>query len=327
MKKKSNFQQILMISILIIIVIIGILIKVNIDNGYLYTGKDVLLYENLNINNDELNIFYLNVGQGDATFITMNGCNMLIDSGNDQDGYYIVQFLKAQNIKKIDYFVLTHFDEDHIGGAYKVLEELEIGILYMPGNSNQTKTYENLMDTIKKKNINVDTTIKATRDIKYSLGNAEWMVLNINDGADFNASSIVIEMNYGISSYLFMGDAPTKIENKIEYSKVDVLKVAHHGSKSSTSQEFLDKISPKYAIISVGKDNLYGLPDEEITNRLTNNNIEVYRTDKQGTIWITSDGKEINIKCLDYNMDGTGRKQAIIFERKYLYAFFFYYMI
>ena len=113
---------------------------------------------------------------------------MLIDSGNEQDGYYIVQFLKTQNIKKIDYFILTHFDEDHIGGAYKILEELEIGILYMPANSNQTKTYEKLMSAIEKNNINKNTSLKATKDIKYSLGNANWKVLNINDGYDLNDS-------------------------------------------------------------------------------------------------------------------------------------------
>ena len=297
MDKKKVASQILIFLIFFAIIIIAIVIQ----NNNIHTETNSLEYANLNINQDELNIFYLNVGQGDSTLITINGCNMLIDSGNDQDGYYIVQFLKAQNIKKIDYFILTHFDEDHIGGAYKVLEELEIGIVYMPGNSNQTKTYENLMSTIKKNDINVDTTIKATRDIKYSLGNAEWMILNINNGSDFNASSIVVEMNYGMTSYLFMGDAPTKIENKIEYGKADVLKVAHHGSKSSTSHEFLNKIKPKYAIISVGAGNSYGLPDEEIIDRLTNNNTEVYRTDKQGTIWITSDGSIIHIKCLEYN--------------------------
>ena len=189
---------------------------------------------------------------------------MLIDSGNEQDGYYIVQFLKAQNIKKIDYFILTHFDEDHIGGAYKILEELEIGILYMPANSNQTKTYEKLMSAIEKNNINKNTSLKATKDIKYSLGNANWEVLNINDGYDLNDSSIVIELDYKNTKYLFMGDATTKIENQIEWDDVDVLKVAHHGSDSSTSQRFLEQITPQYAIISVGKDNGYNLPSQEI---------------------------------------------------------------
>ena len=314
---KKNNKTIIIILVFFIIILALILLRNNINN-------DNKLYTNLNINREDLNIFYLNVGQADSTFITINGCNMLIDSGNEQDGYYIVEFLKAQNVKKIDYFILTHFDEDHIGGAYKILEELEIGVLYMPGNSNKTQTYKKLISTIDEKNINVDTTIKASNDTEYSLGNAKWKVLNINDGNDLNDSSIVTEIDYGKTKYLFMGDATTKIEKQIEWNKVDILKVAHHGSDSSTSQEFLDKISPKYAIISVGNTNAHDFPKAEIIERLKNNDIETYRTDQDGTIWVTSDGTTIKINCIEYNLDGTGRKQAIIFKRKYLYAFFFY---
>ena len=320
MNKKKVVSQILVFLIFFVIIIIAVIIQ----NNNTSTETNSPKYADLNINKDELNIFYLNVGQGDSTFITINGYNMLIDSGNDQDGYYIVEFLKAQNVKKIDYFILTHFDEDHIGGAYKILEELEIGVLYMPGNSNKTQTYKKLISTIDEKNINVDTTIKASNDTEYSLGNAKWKVLNINDGNDLNDSSIVTEIDYGKTKYLFMGDATTKIEKQIEWNKVDILKVAHHGSDSSTSQEFLDKISPKYAIISVRNTNAHDFPKAEIIERLKNNDIETYRTDQDGTIWVTSDGTTIKINCIEYNLDGTGRKQAIIFKRKYLYAFFFY---
>ena len=274
MNNKKITRQILVFLIFFVIIITIVLIQ----NNNIHTETNNSEYANLNINQNNLNIFYLDVGQGDSTLITIDGCNMLIDSGNEQDGYYIVQFLKAQNIKKIDYFILTHFDEDHIGGAYKILEELEIGILYMPANSNQTKIYEKLMSAIEKNNINKNTSLKATKDIKYSLGNANWKVLNINDGYDLNDSSIVIELDYKNTKYLFMGDATTKIENQIEWDDVDVLKVAHHGSDSSTSQRFLEQITRQYA----------------------------------------------NVKCIEYNLDGTGRKQAIIFKRKYLFAFSFY---
>ena len=249
---------------------------------------------------------------------------MLIDSGNDQDGYYIVEFLKAQNVKKIDYFILTHFDEDHIGGAYKILEELEIGVLYMPANSNETKTYAKLISTIEEYNINTNTSLRATKDVNYSLGNANWKVLNINDGNDLNDSSIVIELDYKETKYLFMGDSTTKVEEHVEWDEVNVLKVAHHGSNSSTSQQFLEEIKPKYAVISVGNGNGYDFPSNDVIGRLEHNNIKIYRTDKNGTIWLTSNGTTININCIEYNLDGTGRKQATIFKRKYLYAFFFY---
>lgn len=211
-------------------------------------------YDNLNINKEELNIFYLNVGQADSTLITINGYTMLIDSGNASDGYYIVEFLKAQNIDKIDYFILTHYDEDHIGGAYKILEELEIGILYMPNNFSTTDTYQELLQSIEENNINSDTNLKASNETTYSLGEAYWKVLSSdNEATNINDSSIVIELYYGDINYLFMGDATTKVEKNTDilWDEVTVLKVAHHGSDTSTSQEFLDKINPKYAIISV----------------------------------------------------------------------------
>ena len=321
MNKKKVISQILVFLIFFIIIIIAILIQ----NNNIHTETNSFEYANLNINQEELNIFYLDVGQGDSTFITINGSNMLIDSGNAQDGYYIVQFLKAQNIDKIDYFILTHCDEDHIGGAYKILEELQIGTLYIPNKENDTQTYERLLNAIERNNVNVDKTLKASKETQYAIGNANWKVLSVDAKNNLNDSSIVIELDYGNNKYLFMGDATTRVEETVEWNEVDVLKVAHHGSNSSTSQLFLEKIKPKYAIISVGKDNSHNLPDIDIIERLKNNNIKIYRTDENNTIWLTSDGTEIYINPLKYNLDGTGRKQAIFFERKYRLAFFFNY--
>lgn len=292
---------------------------------FIHTETNSFEYANLNINQEELNIFYLDVGQGDSTFITINGYNMLIDSGNDQDGYYIVKFLKAQNIDKIDYFILTHCDEDHIGGAYKILDEIQVGTLYMPNKENDTQTYERLLNAIERNNVNVDKNLKASKETQYAIGNANWKVLSVDAKNNLNDSSIVIELDYENTKYLFMGDATTRVEEMVEWNEVDVLKVAHHGSNSSTSQLFLEKIKPKYAIISVGRDNSHNLPDIDIIERLKNNNIKIYRTDENNTIWLTSDGTEIYINPLKYNLDGTGRKQAIFFERKYRLAFFFNY--
>ena len=318
MNKKKVASQILVFLIFFAIIIIAIVIQ----NNNIHTETNSLKYANLNINQNELNIFYLDVGQGDSTFITINGCNMLIDSGNDKDGYYIVQFLKAQNIDKIDYFILTHCDEDHIGGAYKILNELQIETLYMPNKENDTQTYERLLMAIERNNINVNKNLKASKETQYKIGNASWKVLSVDAKNNLNDSSIVIELDYANTKYLFMGDATTKVEEMVEWNEVDVLKVAHHGSNSSTSQLFLEKVKPKYAIISVGRDNSHNLPDIDIIERLKNNNIKIYRTDENNTIWLTSDGTEIEINPLKYNLDGTGRKQAILFERKYRLAFF-----
>ena len=321
MNKKKVISQILVFLIFFIIIIIAILIQ----NNNIHTEINSFEYANLNINQEELNIFYLDVGQGDSTFITINGYNMLIDSGNDQDGYYIVKFLKAQNIDKIDYFILTHCDEDHIGGAYKILDEIQVGTLYMPNKENDTQTYERLLNAIERNNVNVDKNLKASKETQYAIGNANWKVLSVDAKNNLNDSSIVIELDYENTKYLFMGDATTRVEEMVEWNEVDVLKVAHHGSNSSTSQLFLEKIKPKYAIISVGRDNSHNLPDIDIIERLKNNNIKIYRTDENNTIWLTSDGTEIYINPLKYNLDGIGRKQAIFFERKYRLAFFFNY--
>ena len=318
MNKKKVVSQILVFLVLFVIITVAVLIQ----NNNVHTETNSPEYANLNINQNELNIFYLDVGQGDSTFITINGCNMLIDSGNDQDGYYIVQFLKEQNINKIDYFILTHCDEDHIGGAYKILDELQIGTLYMPNKENDTQTYERLLNAIERNNVKVNKNLKTSKETLYTIGNASWKILSVDAKNNLNDSSIVIELDYANTKYLFMGDATTKVEEMVEWNEVDVLKVAHHGSNSSTSQLFLEKVKPKYAIISVGRDNSHNLPDIDIIERLKNNNIKIYRTDENNTIWLTSDGTEIYINPLKYNLDGTGRKQAILFERKYRLAFF-----
>ena len=324
--RNKKIYQAIVIAIVLIVIILGIGLYSKFINENIET--ETTEYSNLDIDEDLLNIFYLNVGQADSTFITINGYNMLIDSGNDSDGYYIAEFLKAQNVNKIDYFILTHYDEDHIGGAYKILEEeeLEIGILYMPDVTSETDTYEKLLQTIEDNNINSDTTLVASNDIIYNLGKAYWKVLSAdNNSTDANDSSIVIELYYGDTNFLFMGDATTNVEenSNISWDEVDVLKVGHHGSKTSTSQNFLNRLNPKYAIISVGY-NRYNHPDSEVITRLQNleSIIEIYRTDEDGTIWITSNRNEITPTLLDYNLDGTGRKQSNIFERRLL-AFFF----
>lgn len=179
-----------------------------------------------------LNIIYFNVGQADSTLITIDGYTMLIDTGSDSDGYYITEFLKAQNINKIDYLILTHLDEDHIGGTYKIIKELDINIIYMPNMDSNTKTYNDLVNTANQYNVEIDKSLTASDDINYNLGKATWKVLNINSDNvnNTNDSSIVVELSYNETKYLFMGDATTKVEKSKNWNTVDVLKVGHHGS-------------------------------------------------------------------------------------------------
>lgn len=325
-KNKKVIQRIIIVVVIIIAILALVILNQNYNSKNTNTtDNNINLYDNLSIDSSQLNIFYLNVGQADSTFITLNGVNMLIDAGNDSDGYYITNFLKAQNIDRIDYFVLTHCDEDHIGGAYKVLENFQIGTLYMPKKYTNTNVYRKLINTIQKNNIVVNQNLLPNEE-RYNIGQAEWKILSVDAGNSENVSSIVIELDYVNTKYLFMGDASNTVENSINVSNVNVIKVSHHGSDTATSQSFIDKIKPKYAIISVGKDNQYGLPKQEIIDRLIENGTKVYRTDQDGTIWLTSNGADINIALLEYNLDGAGRKISMIFyKRKYLIAFSYLY--
>ena len=295
-KNKQNIHSVLILLIFIaFICVIAIFLNNNNNNT---------LYNDIGIDNDLLNVIYFDVGQADSTLITINGYTMLIDTGNESDGYYIAEFLRAQNINKIDYLVLTHLDEDHIGGTYKIIEKLDINIIYMPDMESKSEIYSKLIDTSSQYKVKIDKTLTASDDINYHLGNATWKILNI--GSDnvnnTNDSSIVVELAYNNTKYLFMGDATTKVEKSREWNKVDVLKVGHHGSKTSTSESFLEQINPKFAIIST--DGRYNHPSTEVLNRLENRNIKIYRTDQNNTIWFTSNGIDINVQELNCSLDG-----------------------
>ena len=259
---------------------------------------------------------------------------MLIDCGNYSDGKYISEFLQSQGIKQLDYLIGTHIDEDHIGGMQEILSNINVQTLYMPYSTYEGKQfYTQLQNYIKENNINSKQIEKST-EIKYKLGNAEWKCLNVdnsnpNDKNKFNDTSIVIEIEYGNTKYLFTGDISEKLDNSIDgLEKVDVLKVAHHGAKGTTSKEFLQKVSPTYAIISAGENKSYNHPDETIIQRLIEQGIKqenIYITKNHGTIWIKSDGHTITIETRkDINLDGAnkiGYKSIFDICSYFLYGF------
>lgn len=255
----------------------------------------------------ELKIYYLNVGQADSILIQNEGQNMLIDAGNNADGENIVDFLQSLNISKIDFLVGTHPHEDHIGGIDDVINNFDIGTIYMPKVATTTKTFEDVLDAIENKSLTV-TTPEIGKS--FNMGSANFQILSAGtDEEDLNSCSIVLKLTFGNLAYLFTGDEETVNEEQMISSgydlSADVLKVAHHGSNTSTSEEFLDKVSPKIAIIMVGAENSYGHPHKEILNRLNARNIKIYRTDTDGTILITSDGNKNDVQTLtDINLDG-----------------------
>ncbi len=244
---------------------------------------------------DNLLIDYIDVGQADSILIRNQDKVMLIDAGTNEAGETVVNYLKNLGIAQIDYVIGTHPHEDHIGGLDDVINNFDIGQVYMPKIQTTTKTFKDVLEAIENKNLTVTAPNKGDKVV---LGQAtgEFMTDPILDEDNLNLSSLVLRLEFGNNSFLFMGDAEKENEKTINWTKTDVLKVGHHGSSTSTSENFLKQVQPQYAIIMVGKDNTYGLPTEETINRLKNIGSKIYRTDENGTIQLTSDGNTIEIK-------------------------------
>lgn len=241
----------------------------------------------IDINDDILRVYYFNVGQADCTLVINNGQTMLIDGANEADSSLIIKYLQKLGISKLDYVIVTHPDTDHIAGLDKIILAFDIGYIYMPITTKTNKEMNELYDAIEDK-----TVIHPTASDYFYLGNSKCTILNCGDTSEVsdNNSSIVIQLDYGETICLFMGDAESDVEENVTWNDIDVLKVSHHGSNDATSQAFLESIKPEYSIISVGEDNSHNHPASETLERLSNINSTVYRTDVDGTIILISDG-------------------------------------
>lgn len=260
----------------------------------------------------EIKIHYIDVGQGDSELIQIGDKNILIDAGTDDKKSF--NYLKSLGIATLDYVIATHPHEDHIGSMDDVINTFNIGTFYSPKVTTTTKTYENMVNAIKSKNLKI--TVPKVGD-QLTIGDATLTFLapNSDKYEDLNNYSIAVKLKYGNNSFIFMGDAQAISESEILAKQLDIqadiIKLGHHGSESSTSQAFLDKVNPKYAIISCGKNNDYGHPHQTTLDKLNAKNINVFRTDINGTIIATSNGTDItfNVKPVEKSLDIPGTKK------------------
>lgn len=269
--------------------------KANTNQAYLPEAENDTIYTTVGLN-DELRVSFIDVGQGDSEFIELpNGETMLIDAGTNETGKNVVDYIKSLGYTSINYVVGTHPHEDHIGGLDDVIKTFDIGSIYMPKVTADTKTFEDVLDAAESKNLMINTaksgvSIMDTEDLS-----VKFLAPTLDSYENTNDYSAVVKVVYGDTSYLFTGDAEDFSESLItDDVNADVLKVGHHGSSTSTSTEFLKKVSPSSAVISCGKDNSYGHPHSETLQKLADMGTAVYRTDELGTIVSVSDGKTIN---------------------------------
>lgn len=248
-------------------------------------------------------VHFINVGQGDAALIQTGNENILIDGGGKGKGDEVVAYLKKQKVKTLNAVVATHPDADHIGGLAYVIDKMTVKKVYAPKISHTTQAYKNFLTSVKKKKLKI-TTAKTGVEIYTKAKNISLkFIAPVRSYAksDLNNWSAVLLLKYGKTSFLFTGDAEEEAEAdmlaKGLIPRVDVLKVAHHGAKEATTQAFLKKAKPRYAVISVGK-NAYGHPTSAVLNRLKAIKAKVYRTDKSGTIIFTSTGSKITVRTV-----------------------------
>lgn len=246
-----------------------------------------------------LRVDFLNVGQADCALLSTNGHYMVIDGGNNGDADTILSYLEGQGVEKLDAVVGTHPHEDHIGSLDAIINHFDVDAVYMPKIMHTSKTFEDVLDAVANKGLKIKSPSPGDT---IDFNGLEIEVLGPQrEYKDFNNNSIVLKVNAGETAFLFTGDAEEIAEKDILQAgydlQADVLKVGHHGSSTSSSQAFLQAVKPKYAVISVGVGNSYHHPEEEALQRLQSIGAEIYRTDLQGNIVCTTDGKNIAFNC------------------------------
>lgn len=240
---------------------------------------------------------FFDVGQGDSSLVLgPEGETILIDTGRHDDDR-IMHLLQEEGIETIDLLVLTHPHADHIGNADDVINHYEPKEIWMSGDMHTSKTFERVLDAV----LASDATYYEPRvGETHHLGSFTFEIVNpVELSGELNNGSIAFHLNYGDITVLYTGDAEKEAEQQMVEAgllkKVDILKVGHHGSSTSSHPFFLEEIQPDIAIYSAGVDNEYGHPHDEVIERLTNIGADIYGTDKNGTVRVYTDGIHVEV--------------------------------
>lgn len=278
-------------------------LKKTILNKLIILAAFILLYNSIIIkaqSENLLKVHFIDVGDADCILIENNNSFMLIDAGNNDDSDLINDYIHKLGINKIDILIGTHYDEDHIGSMDSIIENFDIGKIYMPNQDISNKDYEDVRHVIEKKGLQISEPVP---EESFNIGDGICTILApVSEGYDkSNNYSIVIKLRFGSTSFLFTGDAEKLSEQEMMRRgfdlSADVLKLGHHGSISSTTMEFLERVNPKYAVLTSGRDNKYVHPHKRTMINLKYKAIKVYRTDQNGTIIAESDGQHITFNA------------------------------
>ena len=265
-----------------------------------------------------LQVHFIDVGQGDAILVQLpKQQTMLIDAGPNNQGRTVARYLRKLKINHIDYLLGTHPHADHIGGLDYIINNFSIGEIYMPNVTHTTQTFRDVLLAVKNKNKKVSTGHSGVKIISQPQLDLEVSLLGptTDDYENLNNYSLVTKIEFKNNSFLFTGDIEKTAEYDIINSNAlltaDILQIPHHGSRSSSSNLFLHKTKAKYGVLSVGQDNPFGHPAQRIINRLQNHNLDIYRTDQQGTIIASSDGEQIK-----FNTQAAAKNKKITANNK-----------
>lgn len=301
-KKIQNINKsyVILTAIILSLVLFFLLFFIFSENGIyntIFSDKNTApLTNSANKNTYPFSVHFIDVGQGDCALVICKDKAMLIDTGGHEAFAKVDAYLKAQGISEIEWLVATHADEDHIGAGADILKKYKVNNIMMNKINNDTGSFERFVLAVSKENARIFKPV--VNDI-YSLADASFKIIApIKEYKDStNNSSIVIKISYRNKSVLFQGDAEFLEEEDILKSKADisseVIKLGHHGSNNSSSFEYLERVNPSFAVISVGLNNSYNLPSEKLLRRLDELKIQYKRTDTNGNICVGTDGEEL----------------------------------